>query len=76
MLQDQGKLSEALDEFRRTPGDPHPEMLTCINNLAALFLEQGKLGEAGLLFRGFLNGHHASWLARTPKAERRGWGVI
>ena len=43
--------------FRRTLGASNLNTLSSISNLAAFMLEQGKLAEAGPLFRESLDGH-------------------
>ena len=40
-----------------SPCDSHPDTLGSISNLAVLLLEQGKLAEAGPLFRESLDGY-------------------
>src|SRR5262249_58237923 len=45
------QLTRALDLQRRVLGPEHPETLTTQNNVAGLFLDQGKYAEAEPLYR-------------------------
>ena len=72
-MSDQGRyfeanelLAEAVATRRRVQGDAHPEALTAMNNLAALYKKQGDFAAAQPLYRETLDGRRDMLGNRHP----------
>jgi len=60
----------ALDGYEKAWGPDHTSTLNTVNNLGALYADQGKHGEAEKMYRRALDGYEKAWGPDHPSTLR------